>query len=92
MGRVNGEFKAFLSSEERAASDLDLVVAGIESGVTMVEAGANEVSEQVIVDAIAWAHEMMQPAIQLQRELVAKVAPAAQEYELILPNEEIQAV
>ena len=50
------------------------------------------VSEQVIVDAIAWAHEMMQPAIQLQRELVAKVAPAAQEYELILPNEEIQAV
>ena len=92
VGRVNGEFKAFLTPEERAASDLDLVVAGIESGVTMVEAGANEVSEQVIVDAIAWAHEMMQPAIQLQRELVAKVAPAAQEYELILPNEEIQAV
>lgn len=92
VGRVNGEFKAFLNPEERAASDLDLVVAGIESGVTMVEAGANEVSEQVIVDAIAWAHEMMQPAIQLQRELVAKVAPAAQEYELILPNEEIQTV
>ena len=92
VGRVNGEFKAFLTPEERAASDLDLVVAGIESGVTMVEAGANEVSEQVIVDAIAWAHEMMQPAIALQRELVAKVAPAAQEYELILPNEEIQAV
>ena len=91
VGRVNGEFKAFLTPEERAASDLDLVVAGIESGVTMVEAGANEVSEQVIVDAIAWAHEMMQPAIALQRELVAKVAPAAQEYELILPNEEIQA-
>lgn len=92
VGRVNGEFKAFLTPEERAASDLDLVVAGIESGVTMVEAGANEVSERVIVDAIAWAHEMMQPAIALQRELVAKVAPAAQEYELILPNEEIQAV
>ena len=92
VGRVNGEFKAFLTPEERAASDLDLVVAGIESGITMVEAGANEVSEQVIIDAMRWAHEMMQPAIQLQRELAEKVAPAAQEYELILPNEEIQGV
>lgn len=92
VGRVNGEFKAFLTPEERAASDLDLVVAGIESGITMVEAGANEVSEQVIIDAMRWAHEMMQPAIQLQKELAEKVAPIAQEYELVLPNEEIQAV
>ena len=90
VGRVNGEFKAFLTPEEREQSDLDLVVAGIESGITMVEAGAKEVSEEVIVDAMAWAHQMMQPAIQLQRELTAKVAPAAQEYELVLPDEAIQ--
>ena len=90
VGRVNGEFKAFLTPEERAQSDLDLVVAGIESGITMVEAGAKEVSEEVIVDAMAWAHQMMQPAIALQRELAAKVAPAAQEYELVLPDEAIQ--
>ena len=91
VGRVNGEFKAFLTPDERAASDLDLVVAGIENGITMVEAGAHEVSEQVIIDAIAWAHHMMQPAIQLQRELAEKVAPAAQQYELVLPDETIQA-
>jgi len=91
VGRVNGEFKAFLTPDERAASDLDLVVAGIESGITMVEAGAHEVSEQVIIDAMAWAHHMMQPAIQLQRELAEKVAPAAQQYELVLPDETIQA-
>ena len=91
VGRVNGEFKAFLNPEERAASDLDLVVAGIENGITMVEAGAHEVSEQVIIDAMAWAHHMMQPAIQLQRELAEKVAPAAQQYELVLPDETIQA-
>lgn len=91
VGRVNGEFRAFLSPEERAQSDLDLVVAGIESGITMVEAGAKEVSEEVIIEAMAWAHQMMQPAIQLQRELAEKVAPAAQEFELILPNEDIQA-
>ena len=90
VGRVNGEFKAFLTPEERQQSDLDLVVAGIESGITMVEAGAKEVSEGVIVDAMAWAHQMMQPAIDLQRELAAKVAPAAQEYELVLPDEAIQ--
>ena len=90
VGRVNGEFKAFLTPEERQQSDLDLVVAGIESGITMVEAGAKEVSEEVIVDAMAWAHQMMQPAIALQRELAAKVAPTPQEYELVLPDETIQ--
>lgn len=90
VGRVNGEFKAFLTPEEREASDLDLVVAGIESGITMVEAGANEVSEEVIVDGLAWAFEQYQPAIAIQKELAAKIAPVAQEYELVLPNEEIQ--
>ena len=90
VGRVNGEFKAFLTPEEREQSDLDLVVAGIESGITMVEAGAKEVSEEAIVDAMAWAHQMMQPAIKLQRELAAKVVPTPQEYELVLPDEAIQ--
>ena len=90
VGRVNGEFKAFLTPEERQQSDLDLVVAGIASGITMVEAGAKEVSEEVIIDAMAWAHQMMQPAIQLQRELAAKVAPVPQGYQLVLPDEEIQ--
>lgn len=91
VGRVNGEFKAFLTPEEREQSDLDLVVAGIESGVVMVEAGANQVDEEVIIEAIAWAHEAMQPAIKLQRELAEKVAKEAIEYELVLPNEDIQA-
>lgn len=90
VGQVNGEFKAFLTPEERDASDLDLVVAGIESGITMVEAGANEVSEELVGDALAWAYEQYQPAIKLQQELAAKIAPVAQEYELILPNDEIQ--
>ena len=65
--QVNGEFKAFATPEEREQSDLDLVVAGIESGITMVEAGANQVSEDVIADALTWAHEALQPAISLQK-------------------------
>lgn len=92
VGRVNGEFKAFLTPEEREASDLDLVVAGIESGITMVEAGANEVDEKVVIDALKWAFEAYQPAIKLQKELAKKIAPVAQEYELVLPNQDFQKV
>jgi polyribonucleotide nucleotidyltransferase len=90
IGRVNGEFKAFLTPEEREQSDLDLVVAGIESGITMVEAGADEVPEEVVAEALAWAYERYQPAIKLQQELAAKIAPVAQEYTLILPDESLQ--
>lgn len=90
VGRVNGEYKAFLSPEERVNSDLDLVVAGIESGITMVEAGANEVSEKVMIDALTWAYKAYQPAIKLQKELAKKVSPEPKEYTLVLPNEEIQ--
>jgi polyribonucleotide nucleotidyltransferase len=90
VARVNGEFKAFATSEERETSDLDLVVAGIEKGVTMVEAGANEVGEDVVADAIAWAHEKLQPAIALQRQLIEKVGVEPLAYELVLPNDAIQ--
>lgn len=90
VSHVDGEFKAFATTEEREASDLDIVVAGIESGITMVEAGANEVSEELVGDALAWAFEQYQPAIKAQQELAKKIAPVAQEFTLILPNEEIQ--
>lgn len=90
IGRVDGEFKAFLSPEEREASDLDLVVAGIEAGVMMVEAGADEVSEDVVLDGIAWAYEQFQSAIKLQKELIEKVGVTALEYELVKPNQAIQ--
>lgn len=92
VGRVNGEFKAFLSPEERDNSDLDLIVAGIESGITMVEAGANEVSEEIVAEGLEWALNAYQPAIELQKELVAKVAPKPLEYELVLPDPEFQKV
>ena len=91
VGRVNGEFKAFLSAEEREASDLDLVVAGTASGITMVEAGANEVSEDLVADAMQWAYEQYQVAIDLQKQLVEKLGVEPLAYELVLPNEEIQS-
>jgi polyribonucleotide nucleotidyltransferase len=90
VAQVDGAFKAFATPEERDESDLDLVVAGIASGITMVEAGANEVSEEIIANALAWAHDALQPAISLQKELVEKVGAQPLAYELILPNEAIQ--
>jgi polyribonucleotide nucleotidyltransferase len=90
VARVNGEFKAFATPEEREASDLDLVVAGTEGGITMVEAGANEVSEDVVAEALAWAYDAYQPAIKIQQELAKKVGVEPLTYELILPNEDIQ--
>ena len=93
IGKINGEFKAFLNPEEREKSPLDLVVAGIESGITMVEAGANEVPEEEIIAGLAWAYENFQPAIKLQNELRAKYLEAGyleeRAFELVLPNEEI---
>lgn len=90
VARVNNEFKAFASREEIEASELDLVVAGTKDSIIMVEAGASEVSEEVIGNALEWALKEMQPAIKLQQELAEIIKPAEQEYELVLPNEEIQ--
>ncbi len=83
------ELQAFLSSEQLAKGDLDIVIAGTKSGVTMVEAGAKEVSEDLVVKAIEFAHKEMQPAIKLQEELINEVGVNKQEYELVLPNEDI---
>ena len=86
---VDGQFKAFANPEEQARSSIDLTVAGIASGITMVEAGANEVPETLLVDAFAWAHQAMQPAIELQKELVAKLAVEPLPYELVKPDQAI---
>lgn len=89
IGRIGGEFKGFLSAEEREQSPLDLVVACKDGKVMMVEAGAKEVPEDTIIEAMHWAVKNVQPALDLQRELAEKVAAKEQEYELVLPDEAI---
>lgn len=86
----NGEYKAFMSAEALNASKLDLVVAARETGIMMVEAGANEATEEEVLKAITFAEEAIKPALAAQTELAAKVGVTAQEYELILPNEDVQ--
>lgn len=92
IGRIEGEYRAFLTAEEREKSDLDLVVACKEGKVVMVEAGAKEVAEEVIVEAMKWAVLNVKPALELQEELRDLVKPVVQEYNLVLPDEEVQKV
>ena len=80
---------AFLSNEELTNGLGDIVVAGTASGVTMVEAGANEISEEKVIEAIKFGFENYQPAIKLQQELVQKVGVKPLEYSLTTPNQEI---
>ena len=89
IGRINGKFKAFLSKEEREQSDLDLVVAVKDQKVVMVEAGANEVPENVIIEAMRWAVENIQPALNLQKQLRDKLEITEKSYELSLPDQAI---
>ena len=90
VGLVDGKPQAFASRDQLDNGKLDLVVAGTKNGVMMVEAGASEVDEATVISAIEYAHKTMQPAIELQNELVKKVGVTAQEYELTLPDESIQ--
>ena len=87
----SGEYKAFMSADEYDNSKLDLVVAGTKNGVMMVEAAANETTEEEVLGAIEWAQNAMQSAVKLQEELAEKVGVTPIEYELIKPDESIQS-
>lgn len=87
---IDDKFVPFATAQELDEGKLDLVVAGTENGIMMVEAGANEASEEEVADAMEFAHEAIQPAIKIQQELVEKVGVTKQEYELVLPDEAIQ--
>ena len=91
VGMVDGEYKAFATPEELDKGKLDLVVAGTEGAIMMVEAGANEATEEEVATALEFAQKAMEPAIALQKQLVEKVGVTPQEYELIKPSEEIQS-
>ncbi|TXG78087.1 polyribonucleotide nucleotidyltransferase [Patescibacteria group bacterium] len=90
IGIKDGKPTAFMSAEELDESILDLVVAGKAGAIMMVEAGANEATEAQVVEALRFAEEALLPAIKLQEELVKKVGVTPREYELLLPDEDIQ--
>ncbi|MDX1583454.1 MAG: polyribonucleotide nucleotidyltransferase, partial [Thermoanaerobaculia bacterium] len=69
VGRLDGEFVLNPTNSQRDLSDLDLVVAGTEHAVVMVEAGAREVDESVVLDALDTAHAEIRRIVEMQKEL-----------------------
>lgn len=90
VGIKDGKPQAFMSSEELDNGKLDLVVAGTKDAVMMVEAGANEVTEEELIEALEFAQQAIKPAIEIQEELAKKVGVAPQEYVLSVPDQDIQ--
>lgn len=75
VGLIDGRYYVNPSYAELKNSRLNLAVAGTEDGIVMVEAGANEVSEEVMVEALNVGHQAIKQIIALQKELYAKVQP-----------------
>lgn len=73
VGYINGEFVASPTIPEMADSILDLRLAATRDAIIMVEAGAEEISEALLVEALAFGHQAIQPIIDLQEEMRAAV-------------------
>jgi polyribonucleotide nucleotidyltransferase len=86
----DGKYQAFMSAAELHESKLDLVVAGTDGKVMMVEAGAREATEDEVIAAMEFAVQAIKPALELQRKLAKKVGVTAQEYTLALPDDKFQ--
>ena len=73
VGRADQEFILNPSLDQQAVSDLDLIVAGTKEAVAMLEGGVNQLPEQVVFDAINFAHEAIKKLCTLQEELAQKI-------------------
>jgi len=90
VGRVNGEFIINPTYPEIEASDLDLRIAGTKEAILMVECGANEIPEDVMVAALELGHKSIQPLIDLQLQMREEVGKPKREVVLALPDAEIR--
>ena len=82
VGRIGGKFVINPTFKELESSDMDVVVTGTRSAVVMVEAGANEVSEKDIYDAINFAHEQLQPLVDLQERMAKECGKPKRDMEI----------
>ena len=90
VGRVNGEFVINPTAEQIELSDIDLTVAGTKDAINMVEAGAKEVSEEDMLDALMFGHEAIKELIAFQEEIIAEVGVSKMEYEKLDITEELK--
>jgi len=69
VGRIEGEFIVNPTRQQQTLSDLDLVIAGVDEGIMMVEGRGREVSEEVLIEGLEVGHRVIREIIALQRDL-----------------------
>jgi polyribonucleotide nucleotidyltransferase len=89
VGRVNGEFVANPTHDERAKSDLDLVYVGTDNDVIMIEGSAKEMPEAEFTKALGFAHGHAREMIQAQKELASRVGKPKRDAELLPVKQEL---
>ena len=85
MGRVNGEFVVNPTKAQLEETDLNVVVAGTKDAILMVEGGAQEVPEEVLLEVIMAAHEEIKKIVAFQEEFQPKVGKVKREF----PNKDV---
>ena len=90
VGRVNGEFIINPTVEEAELSDIELTVAGTMDAINMVEAGAKEVSEEDMLEALMFGHEAIKELCKFQKEIMAEVGQEKMEYEVLEISDELR--
>lgn len=88
---IDGEFIINPSAEQKEASLLELTVAGTKEAINMVESGAKELSEDIMLEALLKGHEAVQELIAFQEEIVAAVGKANTNVELLQVDPGLQA-
>jgi len=91
VGFIDGEYIVNPTDEQRDASLLALTVAGTAEAVLMVEAGAKEVSEEVMLKGILFAHEEIKKIVQFINGIVAELGVPKKEFPLVLPGDDVKA-
>ena len=91
IGLIDGEFIVNPNDEQRAASEMALTVAGTKDAVMMVEAGAKEVSEEVMLKAILFAHEEIKKIVAFIEGIQAEIGKPKREFPLYLPGEDVKS-
>ncbi|MDQ0222402.1 polyribonucleotide nucleotidyltransferase [Streptococcus moroccensis] len=91
VGYVNGELVINPTEDQQAESLLELTVAGNKDAINMVESGAKELSEEIMLEALLLGHAEIQKLLEFQNEIVAAVGKAKAEVELLHVDEVLQA-
>lgn len=90
VGFVDGKFMVNPDSEQREKSDIHLIVSGTEDAIMMVEAGSNEVSEEIMLDAILFAHEEISKICKFISEIQAEVGKEKRTFEISKTEDELE--